>query len=71
MTGGGELRAGTAKVNITPENTKLPVHDKVYARSLVLEVNGERVAFVSVDLGIYTRSSLGGDAGAANQINKG
>jgi pimeloyl-ACP methyl ester carboxylesterase len=58
MSAGGELRAGTAKVSITPENTKKPVHDKVYARSLVLEVNGERLAFVSIDLGIYTSERL-------------
>jgi pimeloyl-ACP methyl ester carboxylesterase len=58
MSAGGELRAGTAKVNITPENPQLPVHDPVYARSLVLEVNGERIAFVSVDLGIYTSDHL-------------
>ena len=29
-----------------------------YARSLVLEVDGERIAFVSVDLGIYTSDKL-------------
>jgi hypothetical protein len=54
----GELRAGTAKVNITPENPDQPVHDPVYARSLVLEVNGQRLALVSVDLGIYTSPEL-------------
>jgi hypothetical protein len=54
----GQLRAGTAKVNITPENPTQPVHDPVFARSLVLEVNGKRVAFVSVDLGIYTSDHL-------------
>jgi hypothetical protein len=27
MSGGGELQAGTAKVSITPENPKLPIHD--------------------------------------------
>ena len=54
----GQLRAGTAKVSITPEDVKMPVHDKVYARSLVLDVDGERVAFVSVDLGIYTSEKL-------------
>ncbi len=58
MSTSGELRAGTAKVNITPEDPKKPVHDQVYARSLVLDVNGERVAFVSVDLGIYTSEHL-------------
>ena len=29
-----------------------------FARSLVLEVNGERLGFVSVDLGIYTSEHL-------------
>ena len=42
----GLLLAGTAKVSITPE-TDEPIHDPVYARSLVLEINGERLAFRS------------------------
>jgi hypothetical protein len=54
----GELLAGTAKINITPENTRQPVHDKVNARALVLEIGGKRLAFVSVDLGIYTSEHL-------------
>ena len=54
----GGLLAGTAKINITPENTKQPVHDKVNARALVLEIDGKRLAFVSVDLGIYTSEHL-------------
>jgi neutral ceramidase len=54
----GDLRAGTAKVSITPDDVKMPVHDKVYARSLVLDVDGERIAFVAVDLGIYTSEHL-------------
>ena len=54
----GELRAGTGKVDLTPANPSQPVHDKVYGRALVLDVNGERVAFVSVDLGIYTSEHL-------------
>jgi hypothetical protein len=49
----GKLLAGTAKVNITP-NTNEPLHDSVYARSLILELNGKRLAFVSVDLAIFT-----------------
>lgn len=53
----GKLKAGTAKVNITPE-TNEPLHDSLYARSLVLDLNGERLAFVSVDLGIYTNENL-------------
>jgi pimeloyl-ACP methyl ester carboxylesterase len=54
----GELRAGTSKVNITPENPTQSVHDPVYARALVLEVNGRRFGFVSVDLGVYTSAHL-------------
>jgi pimeloyl-ACP methyl ester carboxylesterase len=54
----GELRAGTAKLSITPENLKVPVHDPCYARSLVLDVGGERVAIVAVDLGVYTNEHL-------------
>jgi neutral ceramidase len=53
----GKLLAGTAKVNITPKGNG-PVHDSLYARSLVLDVNGERIAFISVDLGIYTNIEL-------------
>jgi neutral ceramidase len=58
MSTARELRAGTAKVSITPEDGKNPVHDKVYARSLVLDVDGERLAIVSVDLGTYTSEHL-------------
>jgi len=54
----GALRAGTARVNITPDNPDRPVHDPVYARSLVLEKDNQRLAFVSVDLGIYTSDEL-------------
>lgn len=50
----GELLAGTAKISITPENPKKPVHDDVNARVLVLEIGGKRLAFVSVDLGVFT-----------------
>jgi neutral ceramidase len=53
----GRLKAGTGKVNITPK-TNEPLHDSLYARSLVLDLNGERLAFVSVDLGIYTSENL-------------
>ena len=54
----GILKAGTAKVNITPLKPNEPVHDSLYARSLVLDMNGERIAFVSVDLVIYTSKEL-------------
>lgn len=48
----GQLLAGTAKVNITPKTDEL-LHDSVYARSLVLDMNGKRLAFVAVDLAIF------------------
>jgi hypothetical protein len=54
---GGKLLAGTSKINITPK-TNEPIHDSVYARSLVLEANGKRLAFVSVDLAVYTSDRL-------------
>ncbi|HTI07576.1 MAG TPA: neutral/alkaline non-lysosomal ceramidase N-terminal domain-containing protein [Puia sp.] len=49
----GKLLAGTAKVNLTPA-TDEPVHDSIYARSLVLESHGRRLAFVAVDLAVFT-----------------
>ena len=54
----GPLQAGTAKITITPEETRYPVHDVCHARSLVLDVAGQRIAFVSVDLGIYTSEGV-------------
>ncbi|HMH23874.1 MAG TPA: hypothetical protein VK563_18940, partial [Puia sp.] len=54
----GQLQAGTAKVNITPEGDE-PLHDSVYARSLVLDLGGKRMAFVSVDLAIFTSERVG------------
>ncbi|MDR1403794.1 MAG: hypothetical protein LBJ60_08855 [Tannerellaceae bacterium] len=43
-----DLLAGTAKVNMTPATE--PVHDSLYARCLLLDIDKIRVAFVSVDL---------------------
>jgi neutral ceramidase len=51
------LLAGTAKVNITPR-TDEPVHDSIYARVLVLDANGIRLAFVSVDLAVFTSDRI-------------
>lgn len=42
------LLAGTAKVNITPAGE--PVHDPMYARCLLLDIDKKRFAIVSVDL---------------------
>lgn len=53
----GKLLAGTSKINITPK-TEEPIHDSVYARSLVLDLNGKRIAFVSVDLVIFTSDRI-------------
>src|ERR1035437_4922161 len=53
----GKLLAGTAKMNITPGD-RGPVHDSLYARCLVLDANGQRLAFVSIDLGGYTNDNL-------------
>ena len=52
-----QLLAGTAKINITPA-TDEPVHDSVYARVLVLEGQGVKITFVSVDLAVFTSDRL-------------
>lgn len=54
----GKLMAGTSKVNITPPNPRYPVHDSLYARSLILEAGDSRIAFVALDLGGYTNIPL-------------
>ena len=54
----GSLMAGTAKLDITPANPRYPVHDPLFARSLVLESNGVSIAFVSLDLGNYNNIAL-------------
>jgi len=53
----GKLLVGTAKINITPK-TNESVHDSVFARSLILDIQGKRVAFVSVDLAIFSSEKL-------------
>src|SRR5437899_8540875 len=53
----GKLLAGTARISITPE-TDEPLHDPIYARSLVLDVQGERLAFVAVDLAVFTSENV-------------
>jgi len=49
----GKLMAGTSKINITPKTDQL-IHDSIFARSVVLDINGQRLAFVSLDLPIFT-----------------
>ncbi len=55
------IMAGAAKIDITPQNSvfiggygqdrrSTGVHDPVWARSLVLDIGGRRIAFVSLDL---------------------
>jgi neutral ceramidase len=53
----GTLLAGTAKVSITPA-TDEPLHDPVFVRSLVLEIKGERLAFVAADLAVFTSENV-------------
>ncbi len=53
----GKLLAGAAKITMTPE-TDEPLHDPIYARSLVLDINGERLALVAVDLAVYTSTNV-------------
>lgn len=57
LTAQGQLLAGTSKINITP-NTDEPVHDSVYARTLVLASGGIKLAFVSVDLAVFTSARV-------------
>lgn len=52
------LKAGTSKINITPTDPQQPVHDSLYARSLILENNGVRIAFISIDLGSYSKPDI-------------
>lgn len=52
----GPLRVGAAKVDITPDDDKMPgqflgVLDRVYVRAIVLESGSSRAALVTVDVG--------------------
>jgi len=58
LLGTGQLLlAGTAKINITPRSTE-PLHDSVYARTLVLQSGDLKIALVSVDLGVFTSERI-------------
>lgn len=52
-----ELLAGTAKINIT-SSSEMPLHDSLYARVLILEINEQKLAFVALDQGIFTSDEL-------------
>ena len=52
-----QLLAGTAKINITPA-TKEPIHDSVYARALVLQSGNLKLAFIAVDLAVFTSERI-------------
>ncbi|MDR0750847.1 MAG: family 43 glycosylhydrolase [Tannerellaceae bacterium] len=56
----GKLRVGTARINITPAPPApgKTVHDSLYARSLLMEAQGVRIAFLAFDLGGYTNPAL-------------
>jgi neutral ceramidase len=50
------LRAGAARIDITPAKTELPkgydgINDPIYARAAVLEHDGRKAALVTVDIG--------------------
>jgi neutral ceramidase len=53
-----ELYAGTAKAEITPADTTVPIHDPLFLRTLVLDVDGNRIAFIAADLGSYFNREL-------------
>jgi hypothetical protein len=53
------LRAGAAKVDVTPADTQLPknylgVLDRLYARAIVLENSATRAALITVDAGVIS-----------------
>lgn len=61
VAGDSALKAGAAKVNITPDSPAFiagygqnristGVHDPIWARCMVLEIGGSRIAFISLDL---------------------
>lgn len=50
-TAADKLMAGSAKINITPPETRYPIHDSLYARSLILESGDVRIAFIAYDSG--------------------
>lgn len=67
-----DLRVGVAKVDITPPvggamygygargtNVSTGVHDRLWAKVLVVEAGGERVAIVTLDLGAFEKSRTG------------
>ncbi len=54
----GQLLVGTAKVDITPEEPNFPVHDPIFARSLVMQVGDEKIALIALDLAMYSNEEL-------------
>lgn len=52
------LMAGVGKVNITPLHPRYPVHDSLYARALILQAEDTRIAFVALDLVMYSNIPL-------------
>ncbi len=58
----GQLRVGTAKVDITSPEDALPpgyesIHDRVYARAIVLDNGVTRAVLLGADLGMFTEDS--------------
>jgi hypothetical protein len=58
----GPLRVGAAKVDITSPQTALPlgstsIHDRVYARAIVLDDQETRAVLLGADVGMFTEDS--------------
>lgn len=74
-TGGGTLRAGAAKLDVTPAADELPerfrgVADPIHVRALVLDDGRTRVALVSVDV-IGLETGLWREVGARLEAETG
>jgi neutral ceramidase len=55
----GPVRAGAARVNITPAKEDLPsnflgIHDSIYCRAIVIDNGATGAAFISVDVGFIS-----------------
>jgi hypothetical protein len=66
------LRAGAARVDITPEETKLPngfegINDRIFVRAIVVDDGSTRAALVTVDAGAITTDTWSQVSGQAEK----
>ncbi len=59
-----ELRAGAARIDITPDSTKLPrgfegINDRIFVRAIVIDDGHTRAALVTVDAGAMPTDTSG------------